>query len=114
LYLGGFSFGAAIAAGIAARVAPRGLVTVAPPLDRLPEDFVAPACRWLLVHGQADDVVPPEPVLAWCATLATPPQIVLLEGVGHFFHGRLSALADAVTVAFASDFALPRGNPGAA
>ena len=31
LYLGGFSFGGAIAAAIAARVAPAGLVTVAPP-----------------------------------------------------------------------------------
>ena len=42
LYLGGFSFGAAVAAAIAARVAPAGLVTVAPPVDRLPADFVAP------------------------------------------------------------------------
>lgn len=114
VYLGGFSFGAAIAAGVAARVAPRGLVTVAPPIDRLPKDFVAPACPWLLVHGNADEVVPPEPVLAWCATLAVPPRIVLLDGVGHFFHGRLTALADAVTDAFAGDFVVPRGTPGVA
>ena len=71
LYLGGFSFGAAVAAAIAARVAPAGLVTVAPPVDKLPPDFVAPSCPWLLVHGEADDVVPAGPVIEWCATLAS-------------------------------------------
>ena len=104
LYLGGFSFGAAVAAAIAARSAPAGLVTVAPPVDRLSTDFVAPACPWLLVHGDADDVVPPGPVLDWCKTLPAPPRIVLLHGAGHFFHGRLAALADAVTAAFGGDF----------
>lgn len=105
LYLAGFSFGAAVAASIAARVAPAGLVTVAPPLDRLRADFVAPKCPWLLIHGDADDVVPAAPVLEWCASLAAPPRIVLLPGVGHFFHGRLQALVDAVTEMFSADFA---------
>jgi alpha/beta superfamily hydrolase len=104
LYLGGFSFGAAVAASIAARSAPAGLVTVAPPVDRLSADFSAPACPWLLIHGDADDVVPPGPVIQWCKALPVPPRIVLLPGVGHFFHGRLAALADAVTAAFGADF----------
>ena len=103
LYLGGFSFGAAIALSIAARVAPRGLITVAPAVDRLPADLVPPACPWVLVHGGADEVVPVEPVLAWCATLVAPPRIVLL-GAGHFFHGRLPALSDAVHDTFGADF----------
>src|SRR5688572_16208238 len=67
LYLGGFSFGAATALAIAAAVAPRGLVTVAPPVARLPADFVPPTCPWLLIHGGADDVVPPGPVIDWSA-----------------------------------------------
>jgi alpha/beta superfamily hydrolase len=108
LYLGGFSFGAAVAAAIAARVAPAGLMTVAPPVDKLPADFVAPTCPWLLVHGEADDVVPAGPVMEWCATLQAPPRVVLLPGVGHFFHGRLPALAQAVTDAFGADFAAVR------
>jgi alpha/beta superfamily hydrolase len=107
LYLAGFSFGAAVAASIAARVAPAGLVTVAPPLEHLRANWVAPACPWLLIHGDADDVVPAAPVLEWCASLATPPRIVLLPGAGHFFHGRLPVLAKAVTEAFAADFAAP-------
>jgi alpha/beta superfamily hydrolase len=105
LYLGGFSFGAAVAAGVAARVAPAGLVTVAPPIDRLRAGFVAPECPWLLVHGEADDVVPVQPVLDWCAALPKPPRIVVLPGVGHFFHGRLAAVTEAVVAMFGADFA---------
>jgi alpha/beta superfamily hydrolase len=104
LYLGGFSFGGAVALAIAASVAPRGLVTVAPPVARLGPGFVPPDCPWLLVHGSADDVVPAGPVVEWAAALAAPPRIVQLAGVGHFFHGHLNALSAAVTDFFAADF----------
>jgi alpha/beta superfamily hydrolase len=110
LYLGGFSFGAAVAASIAARARPAGLVTVAPPVDRLREGFDAPRCRWLLVHGEADDVVPPRPVLEWARGLAAPPNIVLLPGVGHFFHGSLVALNDAVSEMFGPELKALRSN----
>ena len=110
LYLGGFSFGGAVAAATAARVLPAGLVTVAPAVDRLPTDFVAPSCPWLLVHGDADDVVPAKPVIEWAATLKAPPRIVVVPGVGHFFHGRLPALLEAVTDFFGPDFTAARGS----
>ncbi len=106
VYLAGFSFGAAVALAIASRVGPRGLVTVAPPIERLPADFVPPACPWLLVHGSADDVVPAGPVIAWSATLAVRPRVVQMPGVGHFFHGHLNALSEAVTGFFAADLGL--------
>lgn len=105
LYLGGFSFGAATALAIAAEIGPRGLVAVAPPIGRLPADFRPPSCPWLLVQGEADEVVPPGPVRAWAAALASPPRFVLLPGVGHFFHGHLSVLADTVREFFGPDFA---------
>jgi uncharacterized protein len=104
LYLGGFSFGAAVALAAAAEAEPRRLVTVAPPVDKLPPDFVAPTCPWLLVHGTADEIVPVAPTKAWVATLATSPKVLLLDGVGHFFHGRLRVLEDAVTEFVAADF----------
>jgi uncharacterized protein len=110
LYLGGFSFGAAVAATIAARVAPAGLVTVAPPVGRLRDSFVPPRCRWLLVHGDADDVVPAGPVLEWARALADPPNIVLLPGVGHFFHGRLADLNAAVAETFGPELAARRAD----
>ena len=51
LYLGGFSFGAGVALAAAVEARPRGLVTVAPPIEKLPPAFVPPRCPWLLVHG---------------------------------------------------------------
>ena len=106
VYLAGFSFGAAMALSVAARAAPRGLVTVAPPVARLPVDFEPPRCPWLLVHGSADDVVAPVPVIGWANALATPPRIVLVDGVGHYFHGHLNVLGDAVSEFFGADFGL--------
>jgi alpha/beta superfamily hydrolase len=100
VYLGGFSFGAATALSIAARAGPQGLVTVAPPVARLPPDFMVPSCRWLLVHGAADEVVPMQPVVTWARALERPPEIVVLDGVGHYFHGQLRAVTDAVTAFF--------------
>jgi hypothetical protein len=103
LYLGGFSFGAAVALMVAARLEPRGLVTVAPPVERIGADFEPPRCPWLLVHGESDDVVPAAAVRGWLATLEPEPALVMLPGVGHFFHGRLNVLADCVTEFFAPD-----------
>lgn len=103
LYLGGFSFGAAMALGVAARAAASGLVTVAPPVNRLPDDFAPPACPWLLVHGSADDVVPAEPVVAWARSLAVPPRVVVIDGVGHYFHGQLNVLGETVADFFGAD-----------
>jgi alpha/beta superfamily hydrolase len=108
LYLGGFSFGAATALAIASAVEPQGLITVAPPVARLPADFVPPKCTWVLIHGGADDVVPAAPVLDWCASLPVPPRVVLLDGAGHYFHGRLPELTAAVTDTFGPDFGAPR------
>jgi alpha/beta superfamily hydrolase len=107
LYLGGFSFGAGVALAIAAEARARGLVTVAPPLDKLPADFVPPDCRWLLIHGLADDVVPFAATEAKLATFAVRPQLFLLPGAGHFFHGKLSELEDAVSAFFGSELGAP-------
>ena len=60
LWLGGFSFGAFVALRAAARLAPVKLVAVAPPVARFELGSVAhPDCDWMLVQGDADDVVPP-------------------------------------------------------
>jgi alpha/beta superfamily hydrolase len=49
--------------------------------------------------------VPAAPVAAWAKALPAPPELVVLDGVGHFFHGQLRALEDAVKHYFAADFA---------
>jgi alpha/beta superfamily hydrolase len=104
LYLGGFSFGAAIALGVAAEARPRGLVTIAPPLDRLPAGFVPPDCPWLLIHGVADDVVPLAATEARLATFSVRPHVLAMKDAGHFFHGRLLEVDEAIGKFFGPDF----------
>jgi uncharacterized protein len=103
LMLAGFSFGAFVALRLALEEDASRLITVAPPVDRF--DFsglAAPRCPWLVVQGDADDVVDPERVVAWAKGLDPPPRLVIVPGVGHFFHGHLSELRDAVSEALRS------------
>jgi uncharacterized protein len=96
LWLAGFSFGGAVALISASRARPDRLVAVAPGVALLNVGNAAPPCPWLVVQGDADDVIEPRYVLDWAATLARPPEIRVLPGAGHFFHGRLHELRAAV------------------
>jgi alpha/beta superfamily hydrolase len=98
LWLSGFSFGGAVAIRAAASAEPARLIVVAPAIKRVSLDGVlAPACPWLIVQGDADELVNAQETVAWAQPLANPPQIALLPGVEHFFHGKLNELRDAVT-----------------
>jgi hypothetical protein len=99
--LAGFSFGAGIALQAAATGSARGLATVALPVSYFP-DLPRPACPWLAVHGDADDVADCDEALRRLQALDAPPEIEILAGAGHFFHGRLSDLRAAVTPKFAA------------
>ena len=96
LALGGFSFGAYVAAQAAARLAAAAdaapverLVLVGPATSRfeLPAT-VAPDT--VVIHGEADDVVPLAATLAWARPQVLP--VIVFPGVGHFFHGQLTLL----------------------
>jgi hypothetical protein len=54
----------------------------------------------LLIQGQDDDVVPAADVLSFIDRLKRPPALVMIEGVGHFFHGRLNDLKAAILEAY--------------
>ena len=98
LWLAGFSFGGAVAIRAAAQANPERLVTVAPAIRRVSLENVAlPSCPWLIVQGDADDLVNHVEVAEWASRLPHPPQVALLTGVEHFFHGKLNELRDAVT-----------------
>jgi uncharacterized protein len=97
LWLAGFSFGAAVAVRACSDAKPAGLVAVAPAVDRLDLEAVAPACPWLVVLGDADEVVPPQRMLDWARTLRPQPSIQVMPGVGHYFHGCLPQLRETVT-----------------
>jgi len=93
LWLGGFSFGAFVALRGAQRLGPDKLVAIAPPVVGYELGEVsAPECDWMLAQGDADDVVPPDAVLAWAAKQSRQPRLHVLAGAGHFFHGRLHEL----------------------
>lgn len=96
LALAGFSFGGYVAAQAAGRLpadAPaERLVLVGPATSRFATAAV-PADT-LVVHGEADDVVPLSAVLDWARPQSLP--VTVVPGVGHFFHGKLPLLKDIV------------------
>lgn len=101
LWLGGFSFGAYVALRAQSRRPVERLVTVAPAVERFDATTIElPRMPWLLVQGDADEVVSPQAVLDWAGSLAVPPRLALLKGAGHFFHGRLNELRQTVVNAF--------------
>ena len=97
LWLAGFSFGSYVALRAAPQAQPAALVTVAPPVQRFPlDDAWRPAAPWLVVQGEADELVDWRAVRAWVAARTPPPELVLLPDTSHFFHGRLGELQQAV------------------
>jgi uncharacterized protein len=103
LVAAGFSFGGYVALRLAQRRMTQHLITVAPAIQRFDTaSMVVPQCPWLVVQGDADDVVDPTAIIAWVNRLEPKPRLVVLPGVGHFFHGRLHELRDAVIDAIRS------------
>ena len=97
LYLGGFSFGGAVAIRAAATRNVERLVTIAPAIRRVSVDTVSlPQCPWLIVQGDRDELVDPRDIQQWAQDLPESPSLVVLEGVEHFFHGRLNDLRQTV------------------
>ena len=99
LALGGFSFGGYVATQAAARLPAdqkaERLVLVAPAAERFPLAAVPPGT--LVIHGEADDVVPLAAVLDWARPQSLP--ITVVPGAGHFFHGQITLLKHIVTAA---------------
>jgi uncharacterized protein len=92
----GFSFGGYIAWRVALQRKLARLITVAPAITRFEASLERPDCPWLVVQGDADDVIDPQAVIKWSQALKPPPQLVIAAGVGHFFHGHLQELRAAV------------------
>lgn len=104
LWLAGFSFGAYVALRVAREFPLVRLITVAPPVNFF--DFSAltpPGCPWILVQGEADEIVPAHAVLDWAAGQSAAPDIIRMPGVGHFFHGQLNQLRDGLVARIRAD-----------
>jgi uncharacterized protein len=96
--LAGFSFGAMVALRAAVRSAPvKRVVSVAPAVGRADLSVPArPDCPWLIVQGDADEIVDHRQVMTFAASFSPPAQLQLLPGIDHFFHGRLRELHETV------------------
>ena len=98
LWLAGFSFGAYVSLRAAADLDPAALISIAPPVARS-WDFdaiVPPQCPWLVVQGEADEIVDPQAVFAWVDALPQPPLLVRMPDTSHFFHRKLMDLRGAI------------------
>lgn len=108
LVLGGFSFGGFVATQAAARLEAHEraarLVLVAPAARNF--ELAPVPADTLVVHGEADDVVPLAAVLDWARPQALP--ITVVPGAGHFFHGQLTLLKHIVQGAW--NFRPPHGH----
>ena len=91
--LAGFSFGAYVQTRVVRRLAAEHLALIAPAVNRFDTESVPEDT--LVVHGDADDVVPLDAVLRWARPQSLP--IVVIPGGEHFFHGRLPQLQKIVT-----------------
>ena len=91
LWLGGFSFGAYVTLRAAARVQADALISIAPPAGRRNWDFegLQLPSRWLVVQGEADEIVDPADVYAWLERHPQSPQLVRMPDTSHFFHRKL-------------------------
>jgi len=100
LWLAGFSFGGAVAIRAAAHTQPACVVAVAPAVARLDRldvsDTVTRSCPWLIVQGDADEVLDADSVLNWATKVSPRPVVRVLAGATHFFHRRLDELRDTV------------------
>jgi Predicted hydrolase of the alpha/beta superfamily len=98
LWVAGFSFGAYVALRTAELLQPAFLLTIAPPVRRS-WDFNAltlPTCPWLVIQGDADEVVDPQAVSDWIDAMPRPPQLVRMPDTSHFFHRKLMDLRGAI------------------
>ena len=98
VWLAGFSFGSYVAYKVASELKPGMLVMIAPPAGRGYDfDAITPFDGpWLVVQGDADEVVDPQKVYAWIDDLAQPPELVRIPDTSHFFHRRLMDLRGAI------------------
>ncbi|HSW13867.1 MAG TPA: hypothetical protein VLI06_13570 [Solimonas sp.] len=99
LVLAGFSFGAYVALKAAAEARPDALVSIAPPFGKYFGGEAPPAhphCPWLVIHSRDDDTVSYAETHETLMGYEPPPELVTVDGAGHFFHGRLSDIGDSV------------------
>lgn len=97
IWLGGFSFGAVVAASAYQAIQAERLLLVAPSVTLYNMDHIHNIqIPWSVIQGSADEVIDPAAVRSWLAIQQQAPTVHWLDGAGHFFHGRLNELRDII------------------
>lgn len=97
LWLAGFSFGAYVSLALAAELGPAVLVSIAPPAGRWDfETIETPRMPWLVIQGEADEIVDAASVYAWLDGLKSDAHLVRMPDTSHFFHRKLMDLRGAI------------------
>lgn len=111
LWIAGFSFGTYVGLRAADQRPPAGLISIAPAVNLFNfQESRPPACPWLVIQGDQDELVPVDAVLEWVSALPQRPTLLRIKGASHFFHGRLNDIKSAVTL-FVKDAAKRTANP---
>jgi alpha/beta superfamily hydrolase len=109
IWLAGFSFGSYVSLRNAKRLGADALMSIAPPVGRWEfAEIERPTCPWLVVQGEEDEIVDPQAVFDWVASLDNPPQLVRMPETSHFFHRRLMDLRGLVKNAMRPHLPAPR------
>ena len=95
IVLAGYSFGAMVAAAIAAETMPAALVLISPPVGMAQLATLPQGVPALLVTGERDAIAPPEAVRAYGVDGV---QVRVVAGADHGWWPGLDALTDAIRV----------------
>ena len=80
------------------------MISVAPAVYRFASGMTTqPQCPWLIVQGDEDELVAVDETIEWVNGLEPGPELLILPGAEHFFHGRLVELREVVMQFVAAD-----------
>jgi len=101
IWLAGFSFGSFVAYQSFVEIKAERLLLVAPAVGLFQfqqmDDINIP---WCVIQGKEDEITPPESVEDWVDSQLVAPKFYYLDGVSHFFHGKLNLLRKLVLEAW--------------
>lgn len=93
LIFAGFSFGSYVAYRAAAHFGQTHLITIAPPVHHYNyREFNPKFASWLIIQGDADEVVPASMVLDFAHQFSPMLPVIEFANTSHFFHGKLLEL----------------------
>jgi uncharacterized protein len=100
LWAAGFSFGAWVALETGARDDRVSvLIAIAPPVSRFGYDFSAVLESdkpKFIVHGESDELIAIQDVWGFYGRLKEPKELVVLDGAGHLFDGKVMEVGEAL------------------